>query len=423
MRRRGIVLVFLSSLSVLTFLDRLCIAVAGPRIQRDLALTPELWGWVLGAFALAYGLFEIPSGAAGDRTGPRRALSRIVLWWSCFTALTGAAAGFLSLLATQFLFGAGEAGAYPNAAGVIARWFPPRERARARGVVWASSRLGGALAPLLIVPLLGIVSWRATFLLLGAVGVVWALFWRAWFHDHPNEQPGITAAELAEIGTPHSHAGRHNVLWRSFLAHRQIWLLAAMYWCYVWASWFYFTWFPTYLVRGAGFTEREMALVSALPFLLGCCGNLAGGALSDRLTVRFGAKIGRSALGSASLATSSALILALALSSHKRGVILLSSAGFGVLDLMLPAAGSACVDISRAYAGLVSAVMNSSGLFGGFVCTVLFGHLVRRTGSYRAPIALIAVMVLASAILFLCVDPTKPLPETEPEASSRSAAA
>lgn len=423
MRRSGIVLVFLSSLSVLTFLDRLCIAVAGPRIQRDLALTAELWGWVLGAFALAYGLFEIPSGAAGDRTGPRRALSRIVLWWSCFTALTGAAAGFLSLLATQFLFGAGEAGAYPNAAGVIARWFPPRERARAQGVVWASSRLGGALAPLLIVPLLGIVSWRATFLLLGAVGVVWALFWRAWFHDHPNEQPGITAAELAEIGTPHSHAGRHNVLWRSFLAHRQIWLLAAMYWCYVWASWFYFTWFPTYLVRGAGFTEREMALVSALPFLLGCCGNLAGGALSDRLTVRFGAKIGRSALGSASLATSSALILALALSSHKRGVILLSSAGFGVLDLMLPAAGSACVDISRAYAGLVSAVMNSSGLFGGFVCTVLFGHLVRRTGSYRAPIALIAVMVLASAILFLCVDPTKRLPETEPEASSRSAAA
>ena len=423
MRRRGIVLVFLSSLSVLTFLDRLCIAVAGPRIQRDLALTAELWGWVLGAFALAYGLFEIPSGAAGDRTGPRRALSRIVLWWSCFTALTGAAAGFLSLLATQFLFGAGEAGAYPNAAGVIARWFPPRERARAQGVVWASSRLGGALAPLLIVPLLGIVSWCATFLLLGAVGVVWALFWRAWFHDHPNEQPGITAAELAEIGTPHSHAGRHNVLWRSFLAHRQIWLLAAMYWCYVWASWFYFTWFPTYLVRGAGFTEREMALVSALPFLLGCCGNLAGGALSDRLTVRFGAKIGRSALGSASLATSSALILALALSSHKRGVILLSSVGFGVLDLMLPAAGSACVDISRAYAGLVSAVMNSSGLFGGFVCTVLFGHLVRRTGSYRAPIALIAVMVLASAILFLCVDPTKRLPETEPEASSRSAAA
>ncbi len=165
-----------------------------------------------------------------------------------------------------------------------------------------------------------------------------------------------------------------------------------MYWCYVWASWFYFTWFPTYLVRGAGFTEREMAVVSALPFVAGCCGNLAGGAIGDRLTARFSTKTGRSALGSACVAASAALILALAFSSHKRRVILLSSAGFGVLDLMLPAAWSACVDIGR-------------------------------TGSYRAPIALIAVMVLASAILFLFINPGEPLHETEPEGSSRMAAA
>src|SRR5215469_6211867 len=163
------------SLSAITFLDRLAVAIAGPRIQDDLHIPPEKWGWVLGAFALAYGLFEIPSGAAGDRLGQRRVLTRIVAWWSVFTALTAAATGYVQLIVTQFLFGAGEAGAYPNASGVIARWFPKAERARAQGAVWAASRVGGALSPLLVVPMLHAVGWRIMFLALSALGLIWAI--------------------------------------------------------------------------------------------------------------------------------------------------------------------------------------------------------------------------------------------------------
>ena len=146
-KKRSIVLILLVLVSVITFLDRLAIAVAGPRMQDELGITPERWGWVLGAFVLTYGLFEIPTGAMGDRIGHRKVLTRIVVWWSAFTFLTGSVSGFVPLLITRLLFGVGEAGAYPNIAGVIARWFPPGERARAQGFIWGASRAGAPWPP------------------------------------------------------------------------------------------------------------------------------------------------------------------------------------------------------------------------------------------------------------------------------------
>jgi MFS family permease len=132
MKYQNRVLGMLSLLAVITYLDRVCISVAGPPMQADLHISPEAWGWVTGVFALSYGLFEIPSGALGDRIGPRRVLNRIVIWWSAFTALTGAVSNYVLLLVMRFCFGMGEAGAYPNASIVIARWFPmkPGERTR-----------------------------------------------------------------------------------------------------------------------------------------------------------------------------------------------------------------------------------------------------------------------------------------------------
>jgi len=403
---------------MITFLDRLSIAVAGPRIQDELHIPPERWGWVLGAFVLAYGFFEIPSGASGDRLGQRRVLTRIVVWWSAFMAATAAATGFVQLMVTQFLFGAGEAGAYPNASGVIARWFPRSERARAQGAVWAASRVGGALSPLLVVPLLHAIGWRGMFCAFAGLGLLWASLWRGWFHDRPADQPGISAAELAEIGA-RSPRGHGEGLWRDLVHSRQTWLLMAMYWCYVWGSWFYFSWFPTYLMRGAGFTEKQMGLYSALPFLLGCGGNLGGGVLSDRLAARYGLKVARCGQASASLAISALLILGLAFAKDKTLVVILSSIGFGVLDLMLPAAWSLCLDLGRVHAGVLTGAMNTAGLAGGFVCTVLFGYLVRATGGYRAPLCAIAGMVMLSAILFSRIDPYRPVWKEDAHPESR----
>ena len=133
LKDRYIVLGLLVLLFAITYLDRVCISVAGPRMQAELNIDPIAWGWLTGAFTLAYCIFEIPTGLMGDRIGPRRVLARIVVWWSAFTALTGATSNYYLLLLTRFCFGAGEAGVFPNSSVVVSRWFPPSQRATISG--------------------------------------------------------------------------------------------------------------------------------------------------------------------------------------------------------------------------------------------------------------------------------------------------
>jgi MFS transporter, ACS family, glucarate transporter len=175
--------------------------VVSKYVKADLSLDNQSYGYILGAFSLAYALFELPTGILGDRIGPRKVLTRVVLWWSGFTALTGTAFGFVYLLIVRFLFGMGEAGAYPNAAIVISKWFPTVEVGRAQSVIWAAGRIGGALTPLLVIPLVHAVGWRFAFGILGIVGAVWAISWYFWYRDEPSEHPNISPEELEEIAT------------------------------------------------------------------------------------------------------------------------------------------------------------------------------------------------------------------------------
>ena len=260
MRKRHSVLFSLALLAVVTYVDRLCISIAGPAMQRELGFTSAQWGWIVGICAISYGWLGTPAGALGNRGGQRVVIAHIVVWWSVFTALTGVVSGFYALLAVRFLFGAGVAGAFPNISGAVSRWFPSGERARAQGVVWGASRLGGILSPLLVVPLMAALGWRATFWVLGAAGVVWAASWFPWYRNSPAEQPGAGPC-------PHSA-----VPWTQLLRRRQLWLLMLMYQFYGWGSYFYLSWLHTYLVRGRNLTEREMAIFSTLPFVLGVCG-------------------------------------------------------------------------------------------------------------------------------------------------------
>src|SRR5262245_33055970 len=239
MKARHVVLALLITLSVITYLDRICIGVAAKDIQAELGLSESQWGWVLGAFLLAYGLFEIPSGGLGDRIGQRKVLARIVLWWSAFTALTPLAGNYHVLVTTRFLFGAGEAGAYPNASGCISRWFPAAERARAQGLVWGASRLGGALTPLIVAPMLTVLPWQTPFFIFGAVGLVWAVAWAVWFRDDPATHRAMTADELEEIGPGSVRHSHDSVPWGPLLASPRLWLILAMYWFYVFGAIFF----------------------------------------------------------------------------------------------------------------------------------------------------------------------------------------
>src|SRR5215470_10470779 len=185
--------------------------------MRDLGLTFTEMSVVFSAFTLAYSLFEVPSGWLGDVKGPRRVLTRIVLWWSAFTMLTGLARGFQSLVAIRFLFGAGEAGAFPNVARAFSQWFPARERGRANGVLFLGSRLGGMLSAPLALLIVSRWGWRASFAMFGLLGVAWAAAWHRWYRDRPEDHPRMTREELAWIRQDAAAPHTGQTPWRALL--------------------------------------------------------------------------------------------------------------------------------------------------------------------------------------------------------------
>lgn len=411
MRKRNRVLGLLCAVSIITFLDRLAIPVAEPGIRADLHLNPRQWGWVLSAYVLSNALFEIPSGAMGDRNGRRLELTRIAVWWSAFTALTGWCRNFLQMAGARFLFGVGAAGAYPNAAGVVSEWFPKQEHARAQGFIWGASRLGGALAPILLVPLARHWGWRSIFWVLGAAGLGWSALWHLLFRDDPAKTEGLSAQELQEIRDGQI-AGGHNergVPWPKLFALPHLWLLTIAYFCYAWGSWFYFGWFTTWLIHGAGFSFAQMGFFASFPFLMGLVGNLAGGQISEWLVERYGRRKTYRWITSVCLVVSSGLLLAMSIARSHSAIVVLATLGFGTMDLMLPSAWAMCMSLGGRFGGTATGVMNTAGNLGGWVCTVAFGYVVQATGNYEIPLRAVAAMVLVAAMLFARVDCTRGL--------------
>lgn len=418
-RYRVLLLLFL--LVLVMYFDRLCIAVAGPRMQRELHLGPKEWGWVMAAFTLSYALFEVPSGVLGDRIGPRKVLTRIVLWWSAFTAATGTVSSLGTLLAVRFFFGAGEAGAFPNCTATVSRWVPPQERGRATSVFWLATSAGGVITPFIVVPLQQAYGWRVAFFLFGAVGLFWVAAWRFWFRDTPGESPGISATELAHIGA--LPASRHKSLpWGHVLRNRNFQKLLVMYHLYCWGGYFYLSWLHTYLVVGRGMTEDAMKIASALPPLMGVVGILSGGYLSDRLARRHSLRLARCSIGTVALMVAGVCMITATFTTNNWTAVALLTAGLGVMNSMLPVAWSVCADLGGEHSGAVSGAMNMAGQAGSFISSVAFGYWVTAFRSYDRALLPLAVMLLISGFVFATIDPAERLiPEHEEDALKATA--
>ncbi len=376
-------------------------------MQADLHITPAAWGWVGGIFVFAYAAFEIPTGSLADRYGPRRILTRIVLWWSVFTSLTGVASNFWALLAIRFSFGAGEAGAFPNFSSCISRWFPKLERARALGLVIMANQIGGALSPLLVVPIQARFGWRTSFYLFGVFGVLWAVVWYRWYRDTPSQMVKVSDAELQEIGAPpvHSH---ESFPWRIALRSVNLWSHLLMAFGYYYAGFFFLFWFQTFLVKARGFSEKQL-LLSTLPFLLGACGNAVGGFASDALVRKFGLKWGRRTIGIIGAGGGAlALVAAIPTADQFLTLVFLSLTYLGV-TLIQPTAFVVCIDIAPRHAGAVAGAMNTAAQAGAFLSSIVFGYLVKLTGSYNVPLIPMVFMLLLSALMWLKIDPAEQL--------------
>ncbi|HZS50318.1 MAG TPA: MFS transporter [Bryobacterales bacterium] len=416
-RARHKVLGMLFLASIVTYLDRISIAAAAPHMKEDLGLTTAQMGYVFSAFVFAYGIFEIPSGWLGDRFGPRRVLTRVVLWWSAFTAATGAVRSYFSLLACRFLFGAGEAGFFPNSSCAISRWFPFGERARAQGIVWTASRLGAALTPAIALPLQAWLGWRPVFFLFGATGLLWAIPWYLWFRDYPGQKAGVSAPELLEIGEsgPAPHA---SLSWKVALSSANLWAVMLMYHTYCYAAYWFFSWMPTYLVKAKGI--EAFATYAALPYLMGAAANVAGGYTSDFMVRKVGLKWGRRSVGLVSMASAGGFMLLSIILQNKLLAIIALSLSFAVSDFMLPNCWAVCLDIGKRYAGTVSGAMNMAGQMGSTIAAAAYGSLVEKHG-WNLPLAGMAALSLASALIWLRIDPTKQLvPEKQPALAPQS---
>lgn len=398
---RSKVIALLVLLFAITYLDRVCISVAGPRIQDELSIAPIGWGWVTGMFTFAYCAFELPAGLMGDRLGPRRTLTRIVLWWSAFTAMTGAVVAYPQLLVTRFLFGVGEAGAFPGANIVVARWFPASRRATVSGVILMSSQMGGALAPLLVVPIQARWGWRTSFYVFSVLGVLWALLWYGWFRDAPSEKiDGRPSAPALQPITTH----RQQFFGvRSLLHSPSVLALLAIGFSYIYVGNFYQSWLHTYLVRGRGFSEGALWL-SSVPFAVGAGANLLGGLCSDELVRRQGQRSGRRAIGVVALLIAAGSILSASVASRPLVVIALLSIAYGAISFQQSAAFGACLDLAHRQAGAMLGLFNTTAQLGGLAGSVLYGYLVEASGNYNTPFYPMSAVLLLGSLLWWKVD-------------------
>ncbi len=433
---RYLVVGFAITLATIQYIDRVCISQAAPDIAKDLGLSTKHMGYVFSAFTLAYALFEIPTGWLGDKIGPRKVLLRVVLWWSFFTAATGWAWNFASLVVTRFLFGAGEAGCFPNLTKAFSAWLPSRDRTRAQGLMWLGARWGGASAPLLVVAVMMMVSWRTAFLVFALLGLVWAMIFGWWFRDNPRDHKRVNAAELELLKENEQNLERHgDVPWIQLAKRPTLWFLGAQYFCLSYGWYFYVTWLPTYLqdMRGVDFRSNvlmkwladalegalspEMTLkilagaLAGIPLLFGGLGSLIAGIVSSRLIARTGhLTVVRRTFGFLGLTGAATLLMASFYIRDPLWAMLTMGMASFFNDTTLPGSWATCMDVGGRYAGTVSGSMNMLGNFGGMAGPIIVGYVLAWTHrDWQLAFALSAAIYVLGAICWLFIDPVTPL--------------
>jgi MFS family permease len=409
-RARYVAVAFAMLLAIVQYLDRVGISQAAPAMLRDLHLSFVQMSWALSAFTWAYALFEIPGGWLGDRIGPRRVLMRIVLWWSFFTAATGWVWNAASLVATRALFGAGEAGCFPNLTRIFTTWLPKHERERAQGSLWLAARWSGAFAPLVVAYLLDLMSWRRTFEVFGAIGVVWAIAFYLWFRDDPRTHPSVNQAELAMMPRPEESAIGGNPPWERILASRSIWLLCFQYACVSYGWYFYVTWLPTYLQQARGTSVKFGALLASLPLLFGGIGCFVGAQIIPRVAKRTGVMLARRIVALVGFVGASASIFAFVqISDPVRAMFLLGVAGF-FNDIVMPASWAGCMDVGGRYSGTVSGTMNMVGNIGGALSPLAVGYILTFTNNnWALTFYASSAIYLIGGLCWLFIDAHTPL--------------
>ncbi len=393
------VVVFALALAMIMYIQRVAISQAIVPISAELHLNKAQTGLVLGAFGLSYALFEIPMGLLGDKLGVRWVLSQLVLIWSIFTALTGAVWNLASLWTIRFLFGAGEAGCFPNLTRMLSAWLPLSERVKAQAVMWAFGRWGGALAPPVAFFVIYHFGWRLGFVALAMLGVAWVAVFLPWFRNDPAEHKSVNAAELALLeGGRELVLHDHGVPWYRLLLQKDIFFLGLQYFGFSYTWYFYVTWLPTWLQQAKGLDPKTAATYAMIPLAMGGLGSIVSGFLPLSVPRKWVAILGFSA-------TAVLIFIIPGIPTIGLAMALMGLASF-CSDLTMPISWNTCVEIGKQYTATVSSTMNMLGNFAGFVAPVVFGLILQETGNNWAMVMYtMAVAAIVSALCWFFLEP------------------
>jgi sugar phosphate permease len=417
---RWYVLALISLMYMITYMDRSNISVAAPAIAREFGLSKTEVGLVFSAFAWAYAAGQVPGGWLADVFGPKRVLLFIVPFWSLMTAATAWTQGTVSLFMVRFVFGLGEAGAFPTASRAMQLWFPKSERGFVQGVTHCFSRLAIAVTPLIAVLIMNAWGWRWIFYIFALLGIAWALVFLVFYRNRPEDEGRVNAAELAYIrdispseGTPHSGTQlRSDVPWRTIFTSPNMWFIALAYGCFFYGSYFYVSWFPTYLLEFRHLSLQSVGLLASLPLISAMIGDVVGGVLTDHILRKTGnIKFERRVVAAPGMFLAALLLIPAATTDSAVTAILCLTASNFFLELVLGPAWAVPMDVGGTSSGTVTAVMNMVGAVGASISPLVFGMLVER-GSWIAPFYVTAgILVTGSLIWIFLIDPEKSVVE------------
>jgi sugar phosphate permease len=408
-RIRWLVLFLISLMYLITYMDRTNISVAAPAMTEEFGLTKTEFGIVFSAFLWAYSIGQIPGGWFADRFGPRKVLLFIVPFWSLMTVATAFAFGRLSLIFVRFIFGLGEAGAFPTATRAMQLWFPPSERGLVQGVTHSFSRFAIAIVPFLSVSIMLAFGWRWIFYSFGLVGFLWAVAFWISYRNLPEEHHGVNRAELAHIRgvepdgsvkpSPNTAAAK-TPPWGRIFGSPNMWSIAAAYGCFFYGTYFYVTWFPTYLLEYRHLSLQAVGVFASLPFLAGIVGDIAGGALTDLLYKRTGrVKLARRAVAAPAMLASAACLVPAAITGSVWTALACLTASFFFLEMVIGPAWAVPMDVGGEFSGTVTGVMNMAGSLSASASPIVFGFLVEK-GSWSAPFFITALILLAGSLIW-----------------------
>ena len=412
---RWYILVLISLMYLITYLDRVNISTAAPVISKEFGFDKITMGVIFSAFVWAYAMFQVPGGWLGDRFGARNVLTIIVGYWSIMTAATAAATGATSFIVLRFLFGVGEAGAFPGATRAMQLWYPPHERGFVQGITHSASRLGAAIAPPIVVLIMTTLGWRSVFYICGGVGFIWSVLWYFAYRNLPEEHGLVNAAELKHIrGTDENGnvkqpnlAKKPSVPWGTLLRSPNMWAIMCAYFTYVYCLWIFLSWLPSYLVEFRHFTLLKVGFLASLPLWAGVVGDTVGGLATDWLLAKSGnIKFSRRAVAITGMLGCAVFIVPAAMTEDAYTAVYCLTVAMFFLECTIGPSWAVPMDMGGEHSGTVSGMMNMAGNIGGALSPIVFGVLVQ-FGSWQAPFIVAAsLLVIGAAVWGFWLDPS-----------------